>query len=343
MKIAMIGQKGIPAIYGGIERHVEELARELVNRNHEVLVYARKWYTPTKITEFKGIKIIHTASIRTKHLDTISGTLTATLSAIKQKPAVIHYHGVGPSLLAWIPKILAPKIKVVVTTHCLDRYHQKWSWFARLILRLGEKTAAYFADHTITVSKTLHGYYLNEYQTNTIYIPNGIRKIDQFPTGDSILRQFNLEPKKYIVMISRLVRHKGAHYLLEAWQFVKKQYPQLLKEYKLVIVGDSANTDNYVKELKAMVRGDNSIVFAGWQKDAALEQLYFQSLFLTHPSENEGLPITVLQAMSFGCPVLVSDIPEHKEIVLDSKYWFANANTASLADKLVEMLKNKSN
>ncbi len=222
MKIAMIGQKGIPAIYGGIERHVEELSRELVDRGHDVLVYARKWYTPVNTKQYKGIKIIHTSSIKTKHLDAITNTLTASINAIGQKPDVIHYHGVGPSLLAWIPKIFAPKVKVVVTTHCLDRYHQKWGWFARLALRLGEKTAAYFADETITVSKTLHSYYLNEYKTNTNYIPNGIRKVKSTAKNDNAsLRQFNLEPKKYVVMISRLVKHKGAHYLIEAWKFKK--------------------------------------------------------------------------------------------------------------------------
>ena len=161
---AMIGQKGIPAIYGGIERHVEELATELAKNGHDILVYARKWYSPKNITKINGIKIIYTPSLRTKHLDAITHTLTSTIHALFQKPDIIHYHGVGPSLLSFIPRIFLPSAKVITTSHCLDRYHQKWNWLARLMLRLGEWTAIKFAHQTIVVSKTLQSYYLNEYK-----------------------------------------------------------------------------------------------------------------------------------------------------------------------------------
>jgi len=138
MRIAMIGQKGIPAIYGGIERHVEELSLELAKQGHTVLVYARKWYTPKNIKNYHGINIIHTPTLRTKHFDAIAHTFFSTIHAMFQKPDVIHYHGVGPSLLSWIPRVFSPKTKVVATVHCLDRYHQKWGLFARIMLRFGE-------------------------------------------------------------------------------------------------------------------------------------------------------------------------------------------------------------
>ena len=156
----------------------------------------------------------------------------------------------------------------------------------------------------------------------------------------SLLDQWDIIPGKYLLMVSRLVKHKGAHYLLEAWQFVRQQNPELLKDYKLVIVGDAAFTDDYVAQLHQIARGDNSIIFTGWQKGRTLEELYANSALLVHPSENEGLPITVLQAMSYARPVLVSDISEHKEVVSDERFWFSNTNIYSLAQKITELMQN---
>lgn len=347
----MVGQKGIPAIYGGIERHVEELSLELVKQNHEVLVYARRWYSPTVIKNHAGIKIIHTPTIHTKHLDAIIHTFTSTLHALFQKPDVIHYHGVGPSLLAWLPRVLSPKTKVVCTFHTIDRYHQKWGRFAKLILGLGERAACAFPHQTIAVSRTIQKYCLNEYQKLTAYIPNGVSALEQKRSACHAiapqerrrdgLDSWELEPNKYLLMISRLVRHKGAHYLLHAWQFARQQYPELLSGYKLAIVGDSAFTDDYVRELKEIARGDQSVIFTGWQHGPVLNALYANAALFVHPSENEGLPITVLQAMSFGRPVLVSDIPEHQEVIADSRFWFQNASVSSLAAKIVELMKDE--
>jgi len=340
MRIAMIGQKGIPAIYGGIERHVEELSLELAKQGHTVLVYARKWYTPKNIKNYHGINIIHTPTLRTKHFDAIAHTFFSTIHAMFQKPDVIHYHGVGPSLLSWIPRVFSPKTKVVATVHCLDRYHQKWGLFARIMLRFGEWSGCHFANETISVSKTIQNYCLNEYHTLTSFIPNGVQSAPEI-SNPVILDQWNIQPGKYLLMVSRLVKHKGAHYLLEAWQFARQQNPELLKDYKLVIVGDGSFTDDYVKELKNIARGDNSIIFTGWQKGQALSELYANAGLFIHPSENEGLPITVLQAMSYGKPALLSDIPEHKEIITDSKFWFSNANILSLAYKIIELMSDK--
>ena len=266
MKVLMIGQKGIPAVYGGIERHVEELSVEFAKQGHDVVVYAREWYTPKNISHYHGVRIAHTPTLRTKHFDAIFHTFTSTIHALFQKPDVIHYHGVGPALLCWIPRIFTPKTKVVVTMHCLDRYHQKWGFLAILMLHIGEWAGCAFAH--------------------------------------------------------------------------RQQNPELLKDYKLVIVGDSTFTDNYVANLRHIARGDNSIIFTGWQKGRTLDELYANCNLLIHPSENEGLPITVLQAMSHARPVLVSDISEHKEVISDERFWFGNTNIHSLTQKITELMQN---
>ncbi len=341
MKIAMIGQKGIPTLYGGIERHVEELSIKLAEKNHDIFIYSRKWYTPKEIKEYKGVKIIHTKNLKTKHLDTITHTFTSTMHAIfKLKPDVIHYHGVGPSLLAWIPKLFSRKIKVVSTFHCIDRYHQKWGWFARTFLLLGEKASCAFPHQTISVSKTIQNYCINEYKNIPNLIPNGVSQ-PKNNTDNKILEELELEPQKYLVMISRLIKHKGAHYLIPAWQIALAKNPEIFADMKLVIVGGASFSDNYVAKLKLIAKNDNSIIFAGWQNGDNLDSLYQNSLMLIHPSENEGLPITVLQAMAHAKPVLVSNIPEHQEVIEDSKYWFENTNIVDLSEKITELIKDK--
>ncbi|MDO8499316.1 MAG: glycosyltransferase family 4 protein [bacterium] len=339
MRIAMIGQKGIPALYGGVERHAEELALELVKQGHEILAYARAWYTPIIIKNYKGVRVIHTPTIHTKHLDAIVHTFTSTLHAMCTGVDVIHYHGVGPSLIAWMPRIFTPRIKVIATFHCIDRYHQKWNWFARFMLRLGEWAACAFPHTTITVSKTIQNYCINEYQMNTESIPNGVN-ISDVDYGASALKQWGLQPGKYLLMVSRLIKHKGAHYLIDAWQAARQHYPELLRDYKLAIVGDGVFTENYTKKLKIMAKDDDSVVFTGWQYGAELETLFAHSKLLVHPSENEGLSLSVLQAMAKSKPVLVSDIPEQQEVIADKRFWFVNASSFSLANKIVELIQH---
>ena len=339
MRIVMIGQKGIPATYGGVERHVEELSLALAKQGHDVVVYARKWFTSSHIKNYQGVRVIHTPTLHTKHLDAIFHTFISTIHALLfQKPDIIHFHGVGPALLSWIPRVFSPKTKVIVTMHCLDRYHQKWGLVARYMLRKGEWIGSVFAHKAIAVSKTIQNYFLNEYQKQTVYIPNGVPVAK--PQNYSLIHQWGLEPEKYILMVSRLIKHKGAHYLLEAWQIARQQNPDLLKDHKLVIVGGGAFTDEYVAALHYFARGDSSIVFTGWQKGQELEELYANTTLLVHPSENEGLPITVLQAMSYARPVLVSDISEHKEVIKDKHFWFDNTNIYSLTEKIVELMSN---
>lgn len=333
MRIAFIGQKGIPVQFGGIERHVEELAVRLAKNGHQVFAYTRPWYTPATRRTFKGVQLISLPSINTKHLDAISHTFLATMHALFGNYDVIHYHGVGPALLSFIPRIFKPRVKVVTTFHCIDRKHQKWGIFARLALKLGESAACAFSHQTITVSKTLQYYCSQIYNQDTLYIPNGVgRKRANYQ--DNLIRQeFDLEPNGYILAVSRLVRHKGIHYLIDA-------YRQLNTKKKLVIVGGSAFTDDYVEELRTMAFGDKNIVFTGYQQGEILDQLFANAYILVQPSEFEGLPITVLEAMSHGKAVLTSDIAENMEVVHGQGFTFRNRNIKDLKRRLEFLLQN---
>lgn len=335
MRIVMIGQKGVPSRYGGIETHVMELATRLRRAGFAVTAYCRSWYMTDKMDRYNGVSLVTLPSLRTKHLDTISHTLFATLHAcFVLRPDVYHFHGVGPSLLAWMPKLFAPRATVVTTFHCIDRHHAKWGAFARAVLRLGERACLLFANSCIAVSKTLAIYAHENYGKRVTYIPNGITP-RRVATDEHLLAPFGLRAYGYVAFVARLVPHKGAHTLLAAWKHAKQLRPELFRNMKLAIVGDSAFTDSYVRKLQHQAGNDDSIVFTGYQNGETLEAIFAGARYTVNPSTSEGLPIAVLEAMSYGKAVIASDIPAHLEVVGEYGVSFVTGDVADLAQKLI--------
>ena len=328
MKIAFIGQKGIPAQSGGIERHVEELSVKLAEQGHQVFVYSRPHYTNKALKIYRNIKLISMPSINSKGFDTILHTLISTLHALFQGYNIIHYHGVGPSTLSWIPRVFS-RAKVISTLHCRDQFHQKWGWFARQYLKLGEWASCRFPHQTIVISQILKKFCFERFNKDVTYIPNGINQPAEIEQDiqKEILRKFNLEPSKYFLTVARLVRHKGIHYLIRAFNRIKTNK-------KLVIVGDSAHTDDYVVYLKNLAKNNPNIIFTGAQFDNDLHTLFKNAYLYIHPSESEGLPITVLEAMSHEKCVLVSNIPENIEAFAGRGFLFKNKDIDNLVKKM---------
>ena len=343
MHIAMIGQKGIPARMGGVERHVEEFSRRLCQLGFLVSVYSRAWYTGQKTApdDQAGLRSIHLPSLRTKHFDTITHTLFATMHALRARVDVIHYHGVGPSLWSWLPRIFSPHTIVITTFHSLDRKHEKWGLIARLALRLGEWTACRFAHKTIAVSPTLKQYIRDVYNTEALFIPNAVPAYTPIAATDQ-LASWDLQAKKYFLAVCRLIPHKGVHHLINAYNRLCRAQKQPL-DTKLVIVGDGHYTDRYVLRLRALAAQNPNIIFTGAQAGEPLAQLFSHAAALIHPSDKEGLPLSVLEGMSYKLPVLVSDIPEHLHLIPSASFVFARGNAAALAERLSWLLREPKN
>lgn len=330
MKIYFIGQKGIPAKSGGVEKHVEELSTRLAMAGNEVYVYTRPNYTDKNLEEHKGVKLISLPSIPTKNLDAISHTFFACLDLIRRDVDIIHFHSIGPSSLIWLAKILKPGASVVATFHCQDYFHKKWGGPARWYLQFGEKVCCKLADKTIAVSKGLRDYARKKYKSEAVYIPNGVTIIKE--EGEDSLKKWNLGKGEYILAVSRLVKHKGLHYLIEAFKNIKT-------DKKLVIVGSAACTEEYENYLKTIASTDERIIFTGSQCGRTLHQLFANCSLFVQPSESEGMSIALLEAMSFGKAVLVSDIPENLEVLADGNYIFKNKNVSDLRlelDRLID-------
>lgn len=331
MKIVFIGQKGIPAISGGVEKHVEELSTRLVEAGHEIFVYTRPNYTDKNLKKFKGVNLISLPSIPTKHLDAITHTFFACLDAsFRRKADIIHFHSIGPSSLIWLVKLLNPKTPVVATFHTQCYYHKKWGDFAKAYLKFGEFICCRFSDKVITVSEVLKKYVKEKYNREADYISNGA-SIPEIKPAEEIKKIWGLSKNSYILIVSRLIGHKGVHYLIDA-------YKKLATDKKLVIVGDGSFTDEYVKELKKMAFGNENIIFTGQQSGRILEELFSNAYLFVQPSESEGLSIALLEAMAYSLPVLVSDISENKEAVGEIGFIFKSKDSNDLADKLKQLL-----
>lgn len=329
MKIAFIGQKGIPAQTGGVEKQVEELLVHLVERGHDVYAYARAGYAP-KMKEYKGVKLISLPFIKGKNFEAISHTFLSVIHLAFHKFDIIHFQSIGPASLLWLVKILKPRTPIVFTFHCQDYYHKKWGFFAKLYLRLGEKIGCNLADQTLVTSKELTTYTLNRYDKGARYMASGINE----PTiveAKEIKDKWNLDKNSYILLASRLVRHKGIHYFIEAFKRIKT-------DKKLVIAGGSAYTDDYINELHELARGDDRIIFTGSQSGSILQELYSNAYIFGQPSEYEGLSMGLLEAMSYALPCFASDIPANLEALGGLGYTFKNRNVDDLYNKLSEVL-----
>lgn len=331
MKIAFIGQKGIPAIAGGVEKHVEKLASRLAAEGHEVTVYVRSHYTPVTLREFEGVKLVHVPSIHTKHLDAISHTLFATLHALFASYDIIHFQSIGPAVLSVIPRLFKPKTRVVVTFHSRDYTHQKWGWFARTCLHLAEYVACTVPERTIVSSETLIDYTKETYGKEVVFIPSGAEVTVEKDT--TALAQWGLRSKRYLLAVHRLVPHKGTHYLIKAFKELEDTN-RIPNNFKLVIVGAHAETEEYEQFLKHLALGRSNILLVGEQTGQALETLYSHAYLYVQPSEQEGLSLALLEAMGHGLLPVVSDIPSHKEAVANTGAFFPVKNIEGLKQEL---------
>lgn len=331
MKIAFIGQKGIPTKTGGVERYTENLALNMVRQGHEVFVYARSSYNIENLKEWQGVKIITTPSIASKNLDAITSTFFACFDLIRRKYDIIHFQSIGPASLMWLAKIFSPRTKIVFTFHCQDYYHKKWGRFAKLYLKFGEMVGNKLADEVLTVSESLAAYAREKYHNQAICVPSSAQISDLEPADE--IKRWGLEKENYIVSIGRLIKHKGIHYLIEAYQKIKT-------DKKLVIVGDGAYTDGYVKELHDLAGDNKNIIFTGNQTDKVLKELFSNAAIFVQPSESEGLSFALIEAMSYARPCLVSDIDSNREALGDTGIFFKDKDANDLKDKLEGMLAN---
>ena len=306
LRIAMIGARGVPATFGGVERHVEELGTRLAARGHQVIVYARTNYVEEQRDAWRGMSVRNLTTVDSKHLDAIVHSAKATIAAMRDRVDVVHYHAVGPGLPSALPRF-ASRAKVVHTIHGRDSERAKWSPAAQVVLRTAEWMSARVPDETIVVSRDLVEHYRRAHGRRTTYIPNGVDAPTARPPA-VIAERWGLTTGSYLLFLGRLVPEKAPDLLIRAFR-------RLPGDLRLVIAGGSSFTDEYVAELEREAADDPRVVLAGYVFGEQLDELYSNAAAFVLPSYLEGLPLTLLEAASYGTPVVASDIPPNLEIV----------------------------
>lgn len=335
MKIAMIGHKRIPSREGGVEIVVEELSTRMVKVGHDVICYNRggkhvsgSEFKVENLEEYKGVKLKKVITIDKKGLAAMTSSFFATVCVLFSNVDVVHYHAEGPCAMMWILKLFSKK-RIIVTIHGLDWQRAKWGGFATKYIKFGEKMAVKCADEIIVLSKNVQKYFEDVYKRKTVFIPNGVNK-PQILKPKIIKEKYDLTKDSYILFLGRIVPEKGVHYLIDAFKKVKT-------DKKLVIAGGASDTDIYYNELKNNVSKDDRIIFTGFVQGKELDELFSNAYIYCLPSDLEGMPLSLLEAMSYGNCCLTSDIDECSEVLEDKGVVFKKSNIIDLKNKLQKL------
>ena len=330
MKIVVTGTRGIPNIMGGVETHCEELFPRIAKQGFDVTVIRRTDYVKDDLKEWKGVKLVNIDSPKKKSFEAIIHTFRAINEAKRLKADILHIHAIGPALLVPYAKILG--MKVVFTHHGPDYDRDKWGFAAKTMLRLGECMGCMFADEVIVISDVIRNLIKRKYnRTSHVHlIYNGVSQpeICDYP---EYFNGLGIEKGKYILGMCRFVPEKNLHHLVEAFTKVKSRNE--VEDIKLVLAGDTDFEDDYSRSLREMAR-KNGVVLTGFIKGKKLHSLLTNCLCYCLPSSHEGLPIALLEAMSYGVKVIVSDIPANKEVGLPESDYFPVGNVDALTEKL---------
>lgn len=334
LNIAMFGHKRIPSREGGIEIVVEELATRIFEKNNHVVVYNRgghnvagKEFDSEKMQEYRGVQIKTVPTIDGKGLAALTASFFGAVCAAFGKYDVVHIHAEGPAFFSFLPRLFGKR--VVVTIHGLDWGRAKWQGgLGSKFIKAGERKAVKYADEIIVLSRSIQEYFFKEYGRETRFIPNGISR-GKKRAPEEITEKWGLEKDGYVLYLSRIVPEKGAHYLAEAFRGIKT-------DKKLVIAGGASDTDEYYEKLKVLAGRD--VIFTGFVQGIILEELYTNAYVYVLPSDLEGMPLTLLEAMSYGNCCLTSNIPECVEVVGDRAVTFKKGDVEDLRVKLEALL-----
>lgn len=330
MRIFVTGTRGIPEIPGGIERHCEALYPRIVRRGQQVTLATRPPYVRRRLPEWAGVRLVDCYCPRQRHLEAIVHTANALIRARRFRPDLVHIHGIGPALT--VPLARMAGYRVVVTHHGPDYDRQKWGRVAKAALRAGEWAGCRYAHAVIAISEPIRAIVRRRCGRDAHRIPNGVR-LPAIREDTGYLERIGVTPGQYVLAVARWVPEKGLHDLITAFRGMDRH-----AETWLVIAGDADHPDDYSRRLRRMADEDPRIVLTGYITGDPLAELYSHAGLFVLPSYHEGLPIALLEAMSYGRSVLVSDIPANREVGLPADRYFRTGDPADLRTRMEQCL-----
>lgn len=331
MKIAVVGTRGFPGVQGGVEKHCEQLYIHLVTLGCNVTVFTRKPYVELNMLTYKGVSLMPLSCPKNKFLEAIIHTGKSMLKMQKLKPDILHIHGIGPSLFTPFARLLG--MKVIVTHHGENYQHMKWGLFSKLFLRFCEAVGVMSSNNIIAISIQIASDVERKYHKSPIIIPNGVQIFAPSVTEDE-LANLGIKKRKYILSVGRFVPEKGFHNLIDAFNRFQLQ----TEDWRLVIVGRADHEDRYSINLKEKASKNSNIILTGFLTGMPLQELYSHAGLFVLPSYYEGLPIVLLEAMSYGLSCIASDIPANRNVELSEDRFFKAGDVKALAVKIKEFI-----
>lgn len=333
MKVVVVGTRGIPDIMGGVETHCEELYPRLAAAGYDITIVRRSCYVApeNQISEYRGVKLHDIYAPRKKSLEAIVHTFLAIIYAKRQKADILHIHAIGPALLTPFARLLG--LKVIMTHHGPDYDREKWGKLAKTVLRWGERAGVRCANKVIVISKVIADICLQKHnRPDTDLIYNGVNTPTK-ATSTQYIASLGLQPGKYILATGRFVKEKGFDNLIKAFARLGRS------DYRLAIAGDADHPDEYSQYLKQLAH-DHNVVLTGFIRGAKLNEILSHAALYVLPSSHEGLPIALLEALSYNLDVTVSDIPANTLACLNADDFHTTGSVESLEAALTRKLNN---
>jgi glycosyltransferase involved in cell wall biosynthesis len=330
-KVAMIGSRGFPGQHGGVERVLEAVCPRLVATGRaDVVVHCAHWLD-LEGNEYRGVELRRARGLRSKYGDTFTRSLVATFRELFSSTDVVHYHSIGSAPLALLPRLF--RKKVVVTVHGLDWQRSKWNSLGKWFLQFGEWASVRFPHRTLVVGRELQEYLEQRYGRRIDFIANGAEHREPRPA--ELILEEGIVPRKFVLFVGRIVPEKGVHVLVEAFRSIDG-----VDDVQLVLVGSTWYESEYHDQLKRLVGDDGRIRFMGEVSDEVLHELYSNCAVYVLPSEVEGMSLSLLDAMAFGCCIVTSSIPPNANLVGDAGLVFRTGNVEDLAQQLGGVLRD---
>jgi glycosyltransferase involved in cell wall biosynthesis len=329
LKIFVLGTRGIPDIQGGVEQHCENLYPLIASEEYQITLFRRIPFITSKDRTFSNIRFIDLPSTRIPGLEALFHSFLCSIRCILSSPDIVHIHNIGPGF--FVPLLKLSGLKVIMTYHSPNYEHLKWSVFTRYFLKMAEFLSTRYSDKVIFVSLYQKNKLGN--RKNFIHINNGV-KFNPLHSGEDYINLIGLRRKEYVLSVGRFVEEKGFDLLIKAFSRITR------KDLKLVIAGDSDHETNYSASLRSLAK-EHNVILPGYVRGEKLQQLYNHARLFVLPSYNEGLPLSLLEAMSYQLPVLASNIPANLQISLHEESYFVSGDEESLRNQLDILLQNE--
>jgi glycosyltransferase involved in cell wall biosynthesis len=327
LKIAIMGIRGIPANYGGFETFAEELSTRLAQRRHEVTVYGRSHNVKYPDKFYRGVRLVVLPTIRHKYFDTVAHTFLCVMHSLTQNYDVILVCNSANAIFSWIPRL--KRIPVAMNVDGLEWKRAKWNFLGKAFYRLSEWLGTFCVNEVVTDARDIEQYYFKRYNKRSTYIPYGA-PVGRIET-DEALQRFNLQPKQYVLYVSRFEPENNPHHVVRAFE-------QVRTDLKLVMVGDAPYSSEFIQKLKST--RDPRIIFTGYVFGQGYRELQSNAYLYIQGTEVGGTHPALLEGMGHGNCVLANDVPEHREVLGEAGYFFTIGHNGDLRDKMQYLLDN---